>query len=658
MKKHLSHRSAARIGTAVMAAILIGMVALFAGTMYWSQRAIADVESSIRVSDAYNQTALNAALVSVHFNAFRTSGDPEELSKVQSAFEEVFQDEALVKEIGTDEDRAFLAEMDSRYAPDIAQAAQAIQAAATGDITQGTDAGTETLQQITQALSDRAESKRESALQDLASYESTVRNISAGGIAALLLAMPLVMGAYVMTRGYERKEIVREVELERLKQAALTDGLTGLANHRAFQEDLKREVARAARYERPITIAMMDVDDFKEVNDSQGHARGDVVLAELAGLMSYVRSHDRAYRVGGDEFALIMPETGPEEAEVALERLRTTIESSMPGTSISIGFSSTLDTFSPETLRDHADLALYDAKRRGKNQVATFRPSLTQGGEVTTAKTQAIRRVLDSGRVEMWYQPIYHYESKDLLAFEALLRLPWEPEVDGPQEAFQIATGLGKARDLDLLCVAQALATADSLPSDVKLFINLDPATLTNSRFSVQDLAEIVAASRFDPSQIVFEVTEQTVVPVTLLQHQIEAIRALGFGVALDDVGTGNAGLELMRMIKFDYVKIDRSVIVDASIGGQGRAVILAIVAFARETGSFMIAEGIEDASLLKGIHLDEPGLRDFWVRGVQGFLLGEPRSSMSSYLPVSDTAKFRPRSLIYPPVAAITRQA
>jgi EAL domain-containing protein (putative c-di-GMP-specific phosphodiesterase class I) len=337
--------------------------------------------------------------------------------------------------------------------------------------------------------------------------------------------------------------------------------------------------------------------------------------------------------VGGDEFALIMPETDHADASAALERLRKTIESGLPGTTISIGFASAGEAYSPEILRDHADKALYEAKHKGKNQVAAFNPELSQGVEVTSAKTQALRRVIDGGGVEMWYQPIYHYGGHKLLAFEALLRMPTEPEIEGPQEAFEIAEGLGKARELDLLCVAGALSSAHHVPPDVKLFINLDPATLTNSRFSVQELTQLVDASPFERARIVFEVTEHSIVPVLTLRDQVEAIRSQGFGVALDDVGTGNSGLELMRLIKFDYVKIDRSVIIDASNGGQGRAVILAIVAFARETGAFMIAEGIEDANLLRGIRLDEPGLREFWVRGVQGFLLGEPRPSIASFL-------------------------
>ena len=623
-----------------MAGILVSMVVIVLATLLWSRQEVSDLESQIEISSAYNQTAMNASLSSIYSQRYGQSGDPQDLARLQTALVATLQSENRIKQIGTDEDRAYLANLESQYAADLLKASQTLTAISAGNFDPGAVGDSGALTEITQALTDRADVQRQTALANLHSVRSRTESLSAGSILVLMLGMPLVVGAYVMTRRYEHKETVRETELERLKEAALTDGLTGLANHRAFQEDLRREVARSARQTRPITIAMLDVDDFKEVNDTEGHAKGDAMLAQLAGLMVHLRGQDRPYRVGGDEFALIMPETDETEAAAALERLRALIEASLPKATMSIGFASTHLAVSPETLRDHADLALYESKRHGKNQVTAFTEGMIQGIEMTTSRALALRRVLDSGTIEMWYQPIYHFQTKELLAFEALLRLPTEPEIEGPQEAFKIAEGLGKARELDMLCVAGALRSADDLPDDVKLFINLDPATLASSRFSMQELVDIVAASRFKPQQIVFEVTEQTVVPVDLLKAQIDAIRQEGFGVALDDVGTGNAGLELMRLIKFDYVKIDRSVIIDASEGGQGRAVILAIVAFARETNSFMIAEGVEDASILQGIQLDEPGLREFWVRGVQGFLLGEPRASIESFLDVAHRRK------------------
>jgi diguanylate cyclase (GGDEF)-like protein len=377
---------------------------------------------------------------------------------------------------------------------------------------------------------------------------------------------------------------------------------------------------------------MIDIDDFKEVNDSQGHARGDAVLSQVGKLMTFLRSQDSAYRVGGDEFALILPDTTLDEAHTAIERLRASVAEAMEGVTISAGLGSNLNGITATMLRDHADMALYEAKHRGKNQVAIFSDDLDTGNAVTAGKMKALRELLQSQNIAMWFQPIYRIATKELLAFEALLRMPATPEIEGPEEAFEIAQRMGRSHDLDLLCTAGALDSADELTPEMKLFINLDPATLIHTDFSADELLAMVEERNIDPSKVVFEITEKTAAPLPRLAKQVEALHERGFGVALDDVGAGNSGLEMLRLIKFDYVKIDRSVVLDAMNGGPGRAVILAIVAFARETGAFMIAEGIEDRGMLESIRLDEDGLHKFWVQGVQGFLFGEPRPSVEEY--------------------------
>ena len=191
---------------------------------------------------------------------------------------------------------------------------------------------------------------------------------------------------------------------------------------------------------------------------------------------------------------------------------------------------------------------------------------------------------------------------------------------------------MGRSLDLDLMCAGGALDQAGQQDPGTKLFINLDPATLIHSDFSARKLLTMVLERNIDPARVVFEITEKTTVPLTRLTREVESLHECGFGVALDDVGSGNSGLEMLRLIKFDYVKIDRSVVLDAMDGGPGRAVILAIVAFARETGAFMIAEGIETRAMLESVDLDEEGLHSFWVQGVQGFLFGRPGPSMVDY--------------------------
>jgi EAL domain-containing protein (putative c-di-GMP-specific phosphodiesterase class I) len=248
-------------------------------------------------------------------------------------------------------------------------------------------------------------------------------------------------------------------------------------------------------------------------------------------------------------------------------------------------------------------------------------------------KMQSLREVLANRDVSMWFQPIFRFGSEQLLAFEALLRLPNHPGLTGPEDAFAVAQHMGAAHDLDLLCVEKALRSARDLPDEAKIFINLDPSSLMHAEFSPEALARLVEDAGVDRGNVVFEVTEKTDAPLLRLVKQVGAIRELGFAMALDDVGAGNSGLEMLRLAHFDYVKIDRSVVLDAMDGGPGRAIILAIVAFARETGAFMIAEGIETPEMLEAVKLDADGLKRFWIQGVQGFLFGEPRPNLEPFV-------------------------
>ena len=173
-------------------------------------------------------------------------------------------------------------------------------------------------------------------------------------------------------------------ELELMSLAALTDGLTRLGNQRAFQEDLKLEVARATRRESSLTLALMDVDQLKEINDSQGHVRGDEVLANVGRLLTDLRGTNRAYRIGGDEFALILEDTDGTSAISALERVRVAIEETANGVTVSVGLSTNENgAASADVLIENADAALYEAKRRGRNQVVSYAPNFqTNAGPI------------------------------------------------------------------------------------------------------------------------------------------------------------------------------------------------------------------------------------------------------------------------------------
>ncbi len=643
LARHETHFSVpakllAILGVAAIGAILCSVVTLTAVNLSQTSHRLDALSQETALGDAYGRMLTSVAEASGYSQQFTSTGDPEQAALTLQAIQATFAAESDIKALGNDQDRALMTSLEERYGAQIAQGEQLLRdPSLLGG--QAIVADPLALSDIAAAIAPVTLEKRQEATAQLDALRSGFDSRAAAIFVALGIGLPLLaLLAYLIMR-YERQDAVRVEELHRMGEAALTDSVTGLGNHRAFQDDLRREMSRASRTEQTLSVAMMDIDEFKVINDTFGHARGDEVLAELGKLMSYaVRGEDRSYRVGGDEFALIMPNTDEKSAFQALNRLRETISTVIEGVTISLGVSSNLvGERSAPSLLERADSALYEAKHRGKNQVVAHDMLVSGSTEVTAGKMTSILEVLKSGDVTMLFQPIFRPLSQQLLGFEALLRLPQAPDLAGPEEAFDIAQHMGRSRDLDLLCAGHALDAARDLPSDVKIFINLDPATLMHSEFSAEELLTMVTQRGIDPAKVVFEITEKTTVPLLRLAHQITAIQNCGFAVALDDVGSGNSGLEMMRVMRFDYVKIDRSVILDAMNGGPGRAIILAIVAFAREADAFMIAEGIENQEMLESIQFDSAGLSKFWVQGVQGFMFGKPRSSMTDVH--SDTA-------------------
>ncbi len=628
----LSQKYFAVLGIAAVGAILLGVAVLTAVNLRQTSNRLDILSRDTAVGDAYGRMLTSVAEATGYSQQFTATGDPQQAALTLQAIQATFQAESEIKTLGTDQDRALMTSLEERYGAQISQAQELLaNPSLLGD--QAITSDPLAFGGIASSIAPVTLGKRQQAASELNALQNGFESRARMIFATFAVSLPMLgLLAYLIVR-YERKDAVHVEDLKRMGQAALTDSVTGLGNHRAFQDDLKRELARASRAEQPLSVAMMDIDEFKVVNDTYGHARGDQVLAELGKLMSYaLRGEDRSYRVGGDEFALIMPNTDVKSAVQSLDRLRQTVFDAVEGVSISLGVSTNLaDERSATTLLEHADQALYEAKHRGKNQVVAYDTILSRGNEVTAPKMTSILDVLKSGEVTILFQPIFRPVGRRLLGFEALLRLPQAPELSGPEEAFDIAQHMGRSRDLDLLCAGHALdAAARDLSSGLKIFINLDPATLLHVDFSPHELLTMVTDRGIDPANVVFEITEKTTVPLARLARQIAGIQSYGFAMALDDVGSGNSGLEMMRVMKFDYVKIDRSVILDAMNGGPGRAIIMAIVAFARESGAFMIAEGIEDQAMLESIKFDAAGLGEFWVQGVQGFMFGKPRISMT----------------------------
>jgi EAL domain-containing protein (putative c-di-GMP-specific phosphodiesterase class I) len=249
-----------------------------------------------------------------------------------------------------------------------------------------------------------------------------------------------------------------------------------------------------------------------------------------------------------------------------------------------------------------------------------------------------VRRLLAEGRVRVAFQPIWDLQRGSIVAFEALARPAPEYGFAGPQEAFDIAERIGHAHDLDAVCRQAILARAAELPSDTLLFLNVSPQTLDHDLLAGTTLAEAVMAVGLTPERVVLELTERSVARLQVVVREAARLHSLGFKLALDDTGAGNAGLEMLSQVPVDVVKIDRGVVVKALTDRAARGVLAGIIAIARETDTYVIAEGIEDQAMLdlvRRMGARGAGLQ-VGVQGVQGYLLGRP----SETLPAQQTVE------------------
>jgi diguanylate cyclase (GGDEF)-like protein len=409
-------------------------------------------------------------------------------------------------------------------------------------------------------------------------------------------------------------------------RAAGTDPLTGLGNQRAFEEQLTTLVAHAQRHALPLALAVVDVDHFKLVNDRFGHRHGDGLLREVAALLG-ARPGDAAFRIGGDEFALVLPMLDGEQACRALNRIRAAVSAHVSSATLSVGVADvSAEGYDAETLWERADAALYEAKRQGRDRVASFSVA-GAGYSPRPLAVQAVRDLLAEPRIGAVFQPVWDLAEHRIVGFEGLARPAAGGRLDGPADAFDTADRVRRAPELDSACRGAILAAAAALPQDTTLFLNLHPSSLGHPLLDGATIVNEVRAAGLEPERVVLELTERASAQVPVVIAEAQRLRALGFRLALDDVGAGNAGLEILRHVAFDVVKIDRAVVSDARANPTANAVLLATVLLARRTGAYVVAEGIEDAEILSFVkHLRVPGLADeVAIQGAQGFHLGVP---------------------------------
>jgi diguanylate cyclase (GGDEF)-like protein len=444
---------------------------------------------------------------------------------------------------------------------------------------------------------------------------------------AMLLVVVGLFGAAIVFYLVGGRSLVRSHRIA-LRRAS-RDGLTDLPNQRAFGDDLARDVRSAVRHGDALSVCSIDLDDFKFLNDRHGHPHGDALLRRAAGALRQLRAGDRAYRVGGDEFAVILTRTDAEGARAVARRLDAALRAA--GIAASVGASALRAGHEPDTLLAEADAALYEAKRHGGATIVHFDDIRDRVAVTSPDEVRALHRLLASGDITTAFQPIWNLGPGSLLGVEALTRPAPGSGLSNPAQAFDVAEQIGRVRDLDALCVRNALRSAADLSPNALLFLNIAPQTLDLDA-DHDWLLRAVTDAGLEPGRVVVEITERSGGRIASVLKSLRRLREQGFQLALDDVGTGNSGLEMLREVGAEFVKLDRSIVAAAPVESNARAVLMAMATFARQTGAYVIAEGIEDHALLDYVRtVDDTIPRDIatMIQGGQGYGLGRPAPTL-----------------------------
>ncbi|HZE45774.1 MAG TPA: EAL domain-containing protein [Xanthobacteraceae bacterium] len=416
---------------------------------------------------------------------------------------------------------------------------------------------------------------------------------------------------------------------EKIRHMARHDSLTGLANRAAFRDEMEQALKRVRRGEM-IAVLCLDLDNFKNVNDTLGHVLGDKLLCGASKrLKDLVRETDMIARLGGDEFAIL--QTGVEKAEFAAtfaQRVIATINQPydldghqvVVSTSVGIAIAPE-DGDSTEQLLRNADMALYRAKSDGRSTFRYFEPEMDEQLQTRRLLEMDLRDAVAREEFQLLYQPQVDAITERITGCEALLR--WNSPTRGvvpPSEFIPLAEEIGLIVPIGEWVLRQACREAATWPNNVRVAVNLSPAQFKN-RSLVQSVINALAISGLDATRLELEITE------SVLLHENETtlatlhqLRGFGIKISMDDFGTGYSSLSYLRSFPFDKIKIDRSFIKDISDKGDCAAIVKAVAGLGKGLGIATTAEGVETLEQLR--HVRAEGCTE-----VQGYFFSEPQS-------------------------------
>ncbi len=483
---------------------------------------------------------------------------------------------------------------------------------------------------------------------------------------ALLLNIALILLGWNRYKSMNAELGDRRRSEEEARRLAQIDPLTGCYNRRSIAPAMAELLAEAESQGRALAVILVDLDNFKQVNDLNGHNTGDAVLTETSERMGDILPADALLaRLGGDEFAAavvydpVMPGKIEHLASLLIERVAQPIEinDTVIEITMSVGIASSVNLVNPvdadvsTRLIHKADIAMYQAKKQGKNRFFWFEPAMEQELRFRNELESGIRKGIAKGEFVPFYEQQIDLESGELVGFEMLARwLSPEMGIVGPDIFIPIAEEIGVVAEMSEKLMAQAFEDAKCWNPKLTLSVNISPVQMRDPWFA-QKLLKLLLQHNFPPSRLDIEITESALHDnVGLVRSMITSLRNQGVKVSLDDFGTGYASLSQLRSLPFDRIKIDRSFIRELNTGEAGSKLVDAIISMGNGLKMPITAEGIENEAVLEM-------LRKMGQLKGQGYHYGRPepagevltRLHNSGLLSAAETktAERRPRPIL-----------
>jgi diguanylate cyclase (GGDEF)-like protein len=457
---------------------------------------------------------------------------------------------------------------------------------------------------------------------------------------AVLLNIALVIFGWRRYADLQREVAERRKAEAWAQQLAAIDPLTGCLNRRSGGPAIAALLADSAARQREVAVLMVDLDNFKQINDLNGHAMGDAVLAETARRIAALLPEGAVLaRIGGDEFVCALPYEP--HARDTIDRIAAQLIQSVSQpveerdvcleTTVSIGIAGSGDAApgdaqpDSDALVNRADIAMYHAKKRGRNRFFWFEAQMESELRFRNELENGLRRGIPAGEFVPYYEQQVDLQTGELVGFEMLAR--WNSPQFGlvsPEVFIPIAEEIDLIGELSETLIRQALEDAREWDHTLTLSVNISPVQLRDPWFA-QKLLRMLFEAQFPPNRFEVEITE------SCLHENLGAVRTIittlknaGIRISLDDFGTGYSSLSQLRSLPFDRLKIDRSFVNEISAEGAPSELVEAIVSLGRGLSLPVTAEGVETAAILQALRTIGP------LKG-QGYLYGRPEDAAAT---------------------------